>query len=104
MASEKDEAEELIDEVDIEEYAKADKKVPPARRYRIRIDREQKVVEQAVVTGRFILSLVGKTPEKYLLSQRVRGQVKEIGPDEKVNLQEPGVERFMTLPRDPKEG
>jgi hypothetical protein len=33
--------------------------VPVARRYRIRIDREQKVVEQPVVTGRFILGLVG---------------------------------------------
>lgn len=104
MASGKDEAEELIDEVDIEEYGKAGKDVPPARGYRIRIDREQKVVNKAEVTGREILGLVNKTPEKYLLSQRVRGQVKEIAADDPVNLREPGVERFMTLPRDPKEG
>jgi hypothetical protein len=97
-------AEEVLDEVDVEEYGKAGRQVPVARRYRIRIDREQKVVEQPVVTGRFILGLVGKTPEQYLLSERVHGNVKEIGADEQVDLRAHGVERFMTLKRDPQEG
>lgn len=97
--------EEVVDEVDVEEAVKAGRPVPPAKRYRIRIDKEQKVVEQSVVSGRLILSLVGKTPETHLLSQRLRGgHVDEVGADEKVDLRERGVERFMTLKRDPQEG
>jgi len=101
---EKESGEEILEEVDIEEYVKSGKPVPRARRYRIRIDRELKVVEQAVVTGSFILGLVGKSPEQYLLSQRVKGQVTEVGADEEVDLRARGVERFMTLRRDPQEG
>ena len=31
-------------------------------------------------------------------------RAKVIGPDEKVDLRQPGVERFMTMPRDATEG
>lgn len=99
------EEEEILDEIDVEEFAKAGRPIPRARRYRIRIDRELKVVDQPVVTGRFVLGLVGKTPEGYLLSQRLRGgHVQEVGADEEVDLRAAGVERFMTLKRDPQEG
>jgi hypothetical protein len=105
MENETVQEEELVDEVDVEELVRAGKPVPRAKRYRIRIDKEQKIVEQPVVTGRFILSLVAKTPETYLLSQRLRGgHVTEIEADEPVDLRERGVERFMTLKRDPQEG
>jgi hypothetical protein len=105
MQNEPGHQEELLDEVDVEVTVKAGRQVPPARRYRIRIDKEQKVVEQPVVTGRFILSLVGKTAESYLLSQRLHGgQVEEVSADKEVDLRTHGVERFMTLKRDPQEG
>jgi len=96
---------QIVDEVDIEEYAKSGRAVPTARRYRIRIDKEQRVTDKPELTGREILALVGKTPEHFILSQKLRGgQAKTIGPAEIVNLREPGVERFMTIPRDATEG
>lgn len=91
--------------IDIEEYAKAQREVPKHRRYRIRIDKERFVVCEPCLTGREILALAGKTPEEYLLSQKVRGGKPEpVGPDEKVDFTQPGIERFMTLPKDTTEG
>ena len=95
----------MIEEVDLEEYAKAGKLVPTARRYKLRIDKEHKVTENPEPSGRQILALVGKTPEAYTLSMKLHGgQAKPIGPDEKTDLRQPGVERFMTMPRDATEG
>lgn len=103
MTNEKDEDGEILDEVDLEEEAKAGRDVRRARRYRIRIDKEKHVTDQQIVTGRYVLGLVGKTPEGYLLSLRVRGgHVEEIEADEEVDLRKRGVERFMTLKRDPQ--
>jgi hypothetical protein len=95
-----------IETIDVEEYAKAERPVPGhGCRYRIRIDRERFVVDKPCLTGAEILALVDKDPSQYLLSQKLHGgQVKRIAPDEKVDLTQPGVERFMTLPLDPTEG
>jgi hypothetical protein len=91
--------------IDIEEYAKAKKKPPHAKGYRIRIDKEKKDVHVPEMTGREILNLVGKTPETYLLSQKIHGgQVLHISADDKVDFRKPGVERFQTLALDPTEG
>ena len=91
--------------VDIEEFAKADRQVPQGCRYRIRIDKQMIVVDEPCLTGTEILKLVDKTPQGFLLSQKLRGgEVKRIGPDDKVDFTEPGIERFMTLPLDPTEG
>ena len=93
------------DVVDIEEYAKAGRKPPRAKKYRIRIDKQKFDVDKPSITGRELLSLVAKTPDKYMISQKLRGgQVKKILPDQKVDLTELGVERFMTLPLDQTEG
>jgi hypothetical protein len=57
------------------------------------------------MTGQAILALAGKTPQQYLLSQRLRGGVVEpVAPDRVVSFVEPGVERFMTMPKDTTEG
>jgi len=91
--------------VDIEEYSKAGKKVPPGRKYKIRIDKDGYTVDQAVMTGRQILSIAKKKPEEYNLYQHIRGsQTKTIEADEKVDLTKPGVERFTTLKRANTEG
>jgi hypothetical protein len=96
---------EMVEEVDLEEFAKAGRPVPRARRYRIRIDKQRYVVEISQMTGREILALAGKTPEGYLLSQKLHsGQAKKIKADEVVDFTTPGIERFMTLPRDATEG
>lgn len=91
--------------IDIEEYAKSERPVPQGSRYRIRIDKKVIVVDESCLTGTEILKLVDKTPQEFLLSQRFRGgEVKRIGPNEKVDFTAPGIERFMTLPLDPTEG
>jgi len=99
------EQEQPVEEVDVEQYVKEGKPIPRARRYRIRIDRERIVVETSELTGHAILALVGKTPQQYLLSQRLRGgAVKSVEPDQVVSFVAPGVERFMTMPKDATEG
>ena len=55
----------LEDELDLEEFSKkADgKPAPAARRYKIRIDKTTVTVDKPVLTGRELLSLVGKKPD-----------------------------------------
>ncbi len=101
MGSDKGNNEDIID---LEEYAAAGKPAPAGKKYRIRIDKETKVVEVDHMTGREILALVGKTPVKFILRQRVKGAVKPVGADETVSFLEPGVERFMTIPNEVTEG
>jgi hypothetical protein len=97
-----DESDELID---LEEYAKAGKPPPRAKRYRIRIDREHKEVSVPGMKGREILGLVGKTPETHMLSQKLRGgQSLPVAADQFVDFTTPGIERFQTLALDPTEG
>jgi hypothetical protein len=97
---------EILEEIiDLEEWAKADKKPKRAKRYRIRIDKEYKVVEVHSMTGREILALVGKTPEAYLLSQKFRGgRVEPVKADQVVEFHLHQIERFQTLARDATEG
>jgi hypothetical protein len=98
---------EVLEIIDIEEHSKTHGGKPPkARRYKIRVDREKFTVEVPGMKGRDILTLAGKTPpEKYLLNQKFHhGQVKPIDLDQYVDFTEPGVERFITLPKDQSEG
>ena len=101
-------AEEIVileELIDLEQWAKAGRKPQRAKRYRIRIDKEYKVVEVHSMTGREILALVGKTPEKYLLSEKLHGGVVEpIKPDQIVEFHRHAIERFQTLALDPTEG
>ncbi len=92
--------------IDLEEYAKAERRPPQARRYRIRIDKQYFVVSVSSMTGRELLNLAGKTPAtNYMISQKLRnGEARRIGLDEKADFTTPGVERFMTLPLDQTEG
>ncbi len=97
---------EILEEIiDLEEWEKADKKPKRAKRYRIRIDKEYKIVEVHSMTGRELLALVGKTPETYLLSQKFRGgRVEPIKADQAVEFHRHQIERFQTLALDPTEG
>ncbi len=97
---------EILEEIiDLEEWAKADKKPKRAKRYRIRIDKEYFIVEVHSMTGREILALVKKTPETYLLSQKFRGgRVEPIKADQVVEFHRHQIERFQTLALDSTEG
>jgi len=96
----------VVDEVDVEEFGKRGERPPRARRYRIRIDKAVFVVDHAVVTGRELLTLAGKVPsDRFEIFQKLRGgAMKKVGLDEKVDLSEPGIERFQTIPLDATEG
>ncbi len=94
-----------VEVIDIEDFAREGKPVPKGKRYRIRIDKEKFVVSQPTITGKELLSLVGKTPDKYNVYLHVHGgQTKLIKPDEKVDLTAPGVERFTTMKIENTEG
>ena len=87
--------------IDLEEYAKAGRPVPPHRplmQYRIRIDKEQRVVSVPSLSGREILALVNKTPDRYRLDQKLRGgATRKIEPTQQVNFADPGVEKFKEV-------
>lgn len=105
MGDDKPDTNESDELIDLEEYAKAGKKPPRAKRYRIRIDRDFKEVAATGLTGREILALVGKTPETHMLSQKLRGgQAVPIAANQFVDFTAPGIERFQTLALDPTEG
>lgn len=97
---------EILEEIiDLEEQAKAKKEPKRAKSYRIRIDKEYKIVHVHEMTGRQILALVDKTPETYLLSQKLHGGVVEpVGADQTVIFHVHKIERFQTLALDPTEG
>jgi hypothetical protein len=92
--------------IDIEQYAKEGKIVPPGHHYIITVDRHKFTVKQECLTGREILVLAGKNPpERFQLNQRLKGgKVVKIGYDQKVCFTEPGIEKFMTIPLDQTEG
>ena len=95
-----------VEEEDLEAAAKAGKAPRRAKRYRLRIDRERYVTERPKLTGRELLTLAGKVPpERFLLTQKHHGgRAEKVELDEVVDLRKPGVERFMTLPKDQTEG
>lgn len=91
--------------IDIEAYAKENKKIPRDHDYRIKVDKIQYVVSVPEMTGREILVLAGKSPpEQFILQQKIKSQVTPIGLDEVVDFTASGIERFMTIPNEVTEG
>ena len=74
--------------------------------YKIQIDKPFFEIFNPTPTGRELLVLAGKIPpEQFALYQKIKGgQPKRIDLDKPVDLREPGVERFVTLPLDQTEG
>jgi hypothetical protein len=98
--------EEILEElIDLEEWVKAKKEPRKAKHYRIRIDKDKFVVKVHEMTGKEILGVVDKTPDKYLLSQKFHGgRVEPVKPEQVVEFHRCEVERFQTLAKDPTEG
>lgn len=90
--------------IDLESYGKANKPVPHGRRYQIKIDKQLYQVAVSELTGREILALAAKTPEKYILQQKIGPNVHRVDADEVVNFLKLGIERFMTIPNEVTEG
>ena len=79
---------------------------PKGRKYRILIDRKPYVVHHGTITGKELLELAEKHPYKhYQVRQKFKhGKVITIDYDQEVDLTEPGIEKFKTLPLDQTEG
>lgn len=93
------------DVIDLEEFAKAGKQVPKGQDYKFRVGKVMVTVSEETLTGREILTQAGKTPpQNFILQQKIRGVVVRIGLDDSVDLTEPGIERFMTIPNEVTEG
>ena len=92
--------------MDLEEFAKAGRPVPKdCQLFRIRIDGEKYLVQQAALTGRELLKLADKNPEcTRILFKKCGGRAVEIGLDVHFSFLDPGVERFMTQSRTAKDG
>lgn len=75
-------------------------------KYRFKVDQEVHLSEKEHLTGREILTLAGIVPvQNFLLRQILHGnQPKPIGLEEVVDLSKPGIERFVTIPKDPRDG
>lgn len=74
--------------------------------YHIKIDKIEYEVHKQHITGKEILELGKKLPpEQFELRQKMHGgKTIKIALADVVNLAEPGIERFMTLPLDQQEG
>jgi hypothetical protein len=95
---------EVIDEgdfveiVEIEIFAKDNRKPPPGRKYKFRIDREHFTVDHRIITGEKLFELAKKSPAEYRMHQkRHGGHMREVKVDDKIDLGEPGIERFATM-------
>lgn len=99
--------EEISEEIaDLEDYARRGEAPPHCRGYKIKVNGDPFVVHDRYITGREVLELAGLTPPKdYTLRVTVAGQrPKKVDLDEKVDLRQPGIEKFKALPRDQTEG
>ena len=76
------------------------------REYKIQIDKEILAVTNPNPTGQELLEIAGKKrPEQFAIYLKVKGgQPRRIEAEEKIDLSQPGVERFVTLPLDQTEG
>ena len=99
--------EEVLDEiVDLAEYAAQGKPVPRARGYRFRVNRDRFEIFEPEPTRETILDKAGLTPvNDWTLRLKLHGgESRLIQPGERVDLTQPGVEKFKALPRDQTEG
>jgi hypothetical protein len=102
-----EESDEVIDEIiDLEEYAKAGRKPPKAKGYKIKVNDTAFVSAKPEITGREVLELAGlHPPDQYRLRLKVKGEKPQpIGLADVVDLRCPGVEKFRAIRQDQNEG
>lgn len=80
--------------------------IPPAKRYRIRIDRKHYIVKESKITGRELLDLArNDAVQQFDVYRRYRdGRVVKVDWDETIDLREPGIERFVTMKKQVTDG
>lgn len=93
--------------VDIEEYGKNCKPVPPAKEYLIKVDKNKYPWHDRFITGKEVIGLEIKGPIKeYNLLKFYSNQPKPVpvGHDEKIDLTEKCVLRFVVQPKTQDDG
>lgn len=90
-----------VEVVDLEEYACSGKPIPKRVKYfLIKVDKE-KIRVQSPITAGGILTAANLDPCEYHLQQKLKGgKRKKLEPDQIVDLSEPGVERFESVPKE----
>lgn len=77
----------------------------PSKPYKIKIDGEMFEVEPRYITGSDILTLVHKSSDQYYVGFKVHGHdIKTIGLEEQVDLETPGLEKFVTIQKGHTDG
>jgi len=89
---------DIVEIVDIEVFAKDNKKPPRAKKYKFRIDRDPFTVDHHILTGEKLFELAQKAPNAWRMHQKLHGgHMKEVTVTDKIDLGEPGIERFVTM-------
>ena len=99
--------EEIREEIaDLEEYARRGEGPPHCRAYRFKANGEPFTWEHRFISGRQVLETAGLTPpDHYTLRIKRAGQPPtKVALDHRIDLREPGIEKFKALPRDQTEG
>jgi len=96
----------LIEEVDIEIYAREDKEPPLAKLYRFKVNETPCTWNKPTILGHQILEQASLTPPKeYSLREKIKGGTpRRIELNEEVNLRKPGVEKFRAIRHGQTEG
>lgn len=93
--------------VDIEEYGKTCKEVPPAKQYKIKVDKTYHTVDSPFITGKQLIELENKQPiqnwDAYKFYSNQAKPVK-VGHHETVDLTEKCLVRFVLQPKEQKDG
>jgi hypothetical protein len=84
----------------------SDKGGKPPTNYKVQIDKQVYELTTKLVTAIELLQIAGKTPASaYAIYRKVKGgQPERLNPDQQVDVSDPGIERFVTLPLDQTEG
>lgn len=91
--------------IDVAEHHKNGKPVPAGKSYKIIIDKESYILHTPIVTGRQLLELAKKLPvERFAIYLKEGRERTRIQLDEKIDISDRKVERFVTLPLDQTEG
>ena len=73
--------------------------------FKFQIDKDHYETANSTPTARELLTIAGKLPvERFAIYSKGKGQPRRLALDERVNLAEPGSDKFLTLPLDQTEG
>ncbi len=72
--------------------------------FKIRINKDNFEWPNPTITGKDVLDLVKKDAAKNAAYEFIKGKPQRVQLDQTVDLTDPGVERFETLPLDQTEG